>query len=226
MLRFKMAHILVNHADWLPNSDFAKNSDDVINGNISALLAPITEGFPSQRPVTPVTIVTIDSLICVWTKGWTNYHDAGDLRRHHAHDIVTVICIHPRWVSCLKPIDMMDVRIQKTDVSKGVMIISGLTYQGRSLPIATDFGPSPVIVQNSPAAIQSGCRTSSMQIETFSALLALCAGFHWSPVESQQKAQILGTALTFSLNKQLNKQSRHRWYEKKSCSSLYWIWDQ
>ena len=32
------------------------------------------------------------SLICAWTNGWTNYRDAGDLRRYRAHHDVTVIC--------------------------------------------------------------------------------------------------------------------------------------
>ena len=31
------------------------------------------------------------SLICVWTNGWANYRDAGDLRRHHAPYDVTVM---------------------------------------------------------------------------------------------------------------------------------------
>ena len=32
------------------------------------------------------------SLICVWTKGWANNRDAGDLRRHPAHyDVVVIV---------------------------------------------------------------------------------------------------------------------------------------
>ena len=31
------------------------------------------------------------SLICVWTNGWANTRDAGDLRRHRAHYDVTVM---------------------------------------------------------------------------------------------------------------------------------------
>ena len=33
------------------------------------------------------------SLICVWTNGWVNIRNAGDLRRHRAHYVVTVMCI-------------------------------------------------------------------------------------------------------------------------------------
>ena len=31
------------------------------------------------------------SLICAWINGWVNTREAGDLRRHRAHDVVTVI---------------------------------------------------------------------------------------------------------------------------------------
>ena len=31
------------------------------------------------------------SLICVWTNGWANNRNTGDLRRHHAHYDVTVM---------------------------------------------------------------------------------------------------------------------------------------
>ena len=32
------------------------------------------------------------SLICAWTNGWANNRDAADLRCHHAHYDVTVMC--------------------------------------------------------------------------------------------------------------------------------------
>ena len=40
------------------------------------------------------------SLICVWINAWVNNREAGDLRRYHAHDDVTVMTIDilkPRW---------------------------------------------------------------------------------------------------------------------------------
>ena len=41
------------------------------------------------------------SLICTWTNGWVNSRHAGDLRRHGAHDDVTVMrCeIALRWMT-------------------------------------------------------------------------------------------------------------------------------
>ena len=64
------------------------------NGIFSALLAlcegnpPVTGGFPSQRTVTRNLMF---SLIGVWTNGWTNKCDAGDLKRHGTHYEVTVM---------------------------------------------------------------------------------------------------------------------------------------
>ena len=36
----------------------------------------------------------IFSLICAWTNGWVINRDAGDLRRHHAHNDVTVMIMN------------------------------------------------------------------------------------------------------------------------------------
>ena len=55
----------------------------------------------------------------------------------------------------------------------------------------------------------------------FSALLALCQGNHWSPVNSpSQRSVTRGFDVFFDLrlNKRLCKQSRHRWFETPSRS--------
>ena len=62
----------------------------------SALLAlcdgnsRVTGEFPSQKPVTRSFDV---SLICAWTNGWVKNRGASDLRRHRAHDDVTVMIL-------------------------------------------------------------------------------------------------------------------------------------
>ena len=56
------------------------------NGNISASLA-ICAGN------SPVTEISMFSLICAWMNGWVNNREAGDLRRHCAHYDVTVMII-------------------------------------------------------------------------------------------------------------------------------------
>ena len=60
------------------------------------------------------------------------------------------------------------------------------------------------------------------QMEAFSALLALCAGIHWSLVNSPQSPVIWSFKIFFDLrlNKGLRKQSWGCWFETPSC--LLW----
>ena len=64
------------------------------NGNIFRVTGPlwgkppVTGGFSSQRSVTRSFNV---SLICVGTNDWANNRDAGDLRRHRGHYVVTAM---------------------------------------------------------------------------------------------------------------------------------------
>ena len=57
------------------------------------------------------------SLICAWTNGWVNNRDAGNLRRHHAHYVVTVISTSDTCyiyhTSYSYHIDKGNLRIQK-----------------------------------------------------------------------------------------------------------------
>ena len=50
------------------------------------------------------------SLICVWINDWVNNREAGDLRRHHAHYDVTIMCgigiLH--WVIAYRRCDKHD----------------------------------------------------------------------------------------------------------------------
>ena len=49
----------------------------------------VTDEFPSQRPVARIFDVFL--LIYAWTNGWVNDRVASDLRRHLAHNDVTVM---------------------------------------------------------------------------------------------------------------------------------------
>ena len=71
------------------------------------------------------------------------------------------------------------------------------------------------------------------QMETFTALLALCAGNLLSPVNSPHKGQWHRALVFFfdlCLNKQLSKQSRCWWFEMPSrslwhhCNDSYFMW--
>ena len=74
------------------------------NGTFSALLAinagnsPVTGEFPSQRPVTQSFDVFFQ--LCL-NKGWVNYREAVDLRRHRAHyDVITMNTCWPLASLC------------------------------------------------------------------------------------------------------------------------------
>ena len=83
---------------WTPSSyplgcNWQKDMMTSSNRNIFCIIGPlcrqlpVTCEFPSQRPVT----WSFDfSLICTWTNGWVNNHDAGDLRCHCSHFDITV----------------------------------------------------------------------------------------------------------------------------------------
>ena len=64
----------------------------------SALLAPVTGEFPSQRPVTWSFDVFFDLCLNKWVSKQNN-GDTGDLRHHCTHSDVTVMACHdyPLW---------------------------------------------------------------------------------------------------------------------------------
>ena len=42
------------------------------------------------------------SLICIWTSGWVNSRDAGNMRRHRAdYDVTVMVSLCGLWVTCL-----------------------------------------------------------------------------------------------------------------------------
>ena len=51
--------------------------------------------------------VLMFSLICVWINGWVNNRETGDLRCHHAHYDITVMCLLvSKHVGCLDQKDL------------------------------------------------------------------------------------------------------------------------
>ena len=60
------------------------------------------------------------SLICVWTNGWVNNRDAGDLRRHRANFDVTVIVLLPQ-ASMGWPFNILVGLIKKKSCKLGVI---------------------------------------------------------------------------------------------------------
>ena len=65
------------------------------NGNIYRITGPLRGEFTGDRwiPLSKVSDAELwcFSLICVWTNGWVNNRNAGDLRRHRVHYDVTLM---------------------------------------------------------------------------------------------------------------------------------------
>ena len=63
------------------------------NGNIFRVTGPLWEEFTGVPLNSPHKGQwrgdLMFSLICVWINGWVNNHGAGDLRRYHAHYVIT-----------------------------------------------------------------------------------------------------------------------------------------
>ena len=71
------------------------------------------------------------SLICTWINGWVNNHEAGDLRRHHAHYDVTVmkVTFHGYQLQAFNVLWIVNicsmVRYHKPDFCENEMQCSG-----------------------------------------------------------------------------------------------------
>ena len=178
----------------------------------SALLAlcvgnsPVTGEFPEQRPVTRTFDV---SLICAWTNTWANNGDAGDLRRHRAHYDVIVVqfvlligacrsscCDHvPRWMSrSLGGIKSSLVKLIAW-CRQATRHYLNQCRPGSIVPYDVICGHSELMkVLSDDEVLLKESSWWRHQMETFSALLAICAG----PVNSPQKGQWRG-ALMYSL---------------------------
>ena len=79
-------------------SSEVSNQNDVINRNISAILALCAGISPVNSPNKGQWCgALMFSLICTCSNGWVNTRDASDLRRHRAHSDVTVVIKMTLW---------------------------------------------------------------------------------------------------------------------------------
>ena len=82
--------------DWHATSHFAR--DDVIKWKHFPRYWPFVRGIHRSPVNSPHKGqwrgALMFSFICVWINGWVNNHEAGDLRRYHAHYDVTVMIYH------------------------------------------------------------------------------------------------------------------------------------
>ena len=75
---------------------FCANMMTSSNGTFILFIGPLC-GFPGS-PVKSLHQgqwrgALMFSLIWTWTKNWVNNRDAGDMRRHSAHDYITITCL-------------------------------------------------------------------------------------------------------------------------------------
>ena len=78
---------------WAENSN---SHDDVIKWKHFSLYWPFVRGIHLSSVDSPQKgqwrRALMFSLICAWTNGWANNHDAGDLRCHRAHyDVILML---------------------------------------------------------------------------------------------------------------------------------------
>ena len=91
---FPEEDVVVISKVYSPNTCYVHDMMTSSNGNISSLLAicagnsPVPVIYPHKGQWRGAFMF---SLICVWTNGWDNNREAGDLRRYRAHYDVIVM---------------------------------------------------------------------------------------------------------------------------------------
>ena len=87
------------HGHWYcPQSSTFDSHDDVIKWKHFPRYCPFVRGIHRSPVNSPHKGqwrgALMFSLICDWLKGWVNNHEAGDLRRHRAHnDVIVMPCV-------------------------------------------------------------------------------------------------------------------------------------
>ena len=175
----------------------------------------------------------MSSLICVWINVWVNNSEAGDLRHYRAHYDVTVMSDGESVVPQSELCDLYSYKVHmwtlwpifiQNPYGFPWYCLSNLWWRSlwRLQMSWCQIGSRPGIVNNRYWSWRH-------QIETFSAILALCVGN--SPVTGEFPSQ---RPMTWSfdiffdlhLNKWLSKQSKRMWFEMSSCSLWHHCNDQ
>ena len=105
----------------------------------SALLAlcagnsPVPGEFPTQSPVTRSFDVF---LICVWTNGWVNNGEAGDLRCYRAHYEITLMHLSEKSLVSPQTVEQLGTCLVNI-VSTHLTFIMSISYEKRKFPIMT-----------------------------------------------------------------------------------------
>ena len=188
------------------------------------------------------------SLICVWTTGWADYRDAGDLRRNRAHYEVTLTCDHEKgnrgvnydgmlWHAMIYLLPFCVVIQVDASSSPCVSITSSWTSSktsnrpssatkrrayGSWLP-----GKFARIIQRTATQEYSSslkCYERTMMTSSNGSIFRvtgpLCGEFtsHWWIPLTKASDAVLGSFFDLRPNKRMSKQSRRRWFKAPSRS--------
>ena len=96
-----LAHIRITRPQWINLSMMTSS-----NGNIFRVTGHLCEEFTGHGWIPRKKASDAELwyfLICAWINGWVNNREAGDLRRHRAHNNVTVM-LWTEMASSLQPI--------------------------------------------------------------------------------------------------------------------------
>ena len=165
------------------------------------------------------------SLICAWTNGWTNYRDAGDLRRHRAHHDVTVMCGYNtfrfyqllllQWLkSRPSPHDS-----QLFEVKTKYLVFFPLRWRHNGRDSVSNHLPHDCLLNR--LFRRRSKKTSKLRVT------GLCAGT--SPGTGEFPAQMASNAENVSIwwrNHALDLSSNwmtQRWYDKNENRCFVWI---
>ena len=180
--------------------------NDVIKWKHFPRHCPLWGEFTGEFPSQQWRGALMFSFICAWINGWVNNHEAGDLRRHHAHYNVTVMVLTIR--RHLGHLQVLHVRHITKHWEHG--------KPGVQTRHAVDHGHH----QRVSGIARVTWSWWRHQMKIFSASLAFCAGN--SPVTGEFPAQMPVTRscdvfFDLRLNKRLSKQSIRRWFGTPSC---------
>ena len=153
------------------------------------------------------------SVICAWINGWVNSRGDGDFRRHRAHYDVIVM---PYDLTCLQYQPGHDRRSPAVGGSARSSMGWLQTLHAQCCH-SRWWNPG---LYRCGLAVKEKLPWWRHQMETFSALLAICAGNSPVPGEFPTQRPVTRSFVVFfdqHPNKRLSKQWRGWWFETPSC---------
>ena len=98
-----VSYLICSLTEWHPSASSCSFHDDVIKWKHFPRSWPFVRGIQRSTVNSPHKGqwrgALMFSLICTWINGWVNNREAGDWRRHGAHDdvVVMVVWVKSNW---------------------------------------------------------------------------------------------------------------------------------